>query len=84
MVSAGLAQGYDQMPEFFKLCVDTWRRHNPDWDIRILQKSTVHEYCHLAAVRIVGFLKVRESTRISKYLLSQTAHLVREHSLPSW
>lgn len=38
------AQGYDEMPDFFKLCVDTWQRHSPYWDVRILQKSTVHEY----------------------------------------
>eukprot|EP00421_Protoceratium_reticulatum_P018495 CAMPEP_0168397844 /NCGR_PEP_ID=MMETSP0228-20121227/21273_1 /TAXON_ID=133427 /ORGANISM="Protoceratium reticulatum, Strain CCCM 535 (=CCMP 1889)" /LENGTH=325 /DNA_ID=CAMNT_0008411329 /DNA_START=55 /DNA_END=1028 /DNA_ORIENTATION=- len=38
------AQGYDDMPEFFKLCVDTWQRFNPHWDVRIIQKSTVHEY----------------------------------------
>lgn len=38
------AQGYDRMPEFFKLCVGTWQRHNPHWDVRILEKATVHEY----------------------------------------
>eukprot|EP00933_Yihiella_yeosuensis_P029820 TRINITY_DN23471_c1_g1_i1.p1 TRINITY_DN23471_c1_g1~~TRINITY_DN23471_c1_g1_i1.p1 ORF type:complete len:475 (-),score=77.37 TRINITY_DN23471_c1_g1_i1:158-1582(-) len=38
------AQGYNEMPEFFKLCVGTWQRLNPHWDVRILQKSTVHEY----------------------------------------
>lgn len=42
------AQGYDEMPEFFKLCVETWRRHNPNWDVRIVQKSTVHEYLSAA------------------------------------
>eukprot|EP00927_Polykrikos_kofoidii_P040302 TRINITY_DN34485_c0_g2_i1.p1 TRINITY_DN34485_c0_g2~~TRINITY_DN34485_c0_g2_i1.p1 ORF type:complete len:449 (+),score=53.59 TRINITY_DN34485_c0_g2_i1:90-1436(+) len=38
------AQGYDAMPAFMKLCVDTWRRHNPRWDVRILQKSTILYY----------------------------------------
>jgi len=42
------AQGYDEMPEFFKLCVATWQRHNPHWDVRILQKSTVYEYLSAA------------------------------------
>jgi len=38
------AQGYDAMPELFKLCVATWQRHNPHWDVRILSKSTLYEY----------------------------------------
>ncbi|CAK9018402.1 Glycosyltransferase afumC (Fumihopaside A biosynthesis cluster protein C) [Durusdinium trenchii] len=38
------AQGHEQMPEFFRLCVNTWQRTNPHWDVRILQKSTVLEY----------------------------------------
>eukprot|EP00931_Biecheleriopsis_adriatica_P037513 TRINITY_DN21504_c0_g1_i5.p1 TRINITY_DN21504_c0_g1~~TRINITY_DN21504_c0_g1_i5.p1 ORF type:complete len:445 (-),score=63.42 TRINITY_DN21504_c0_g1_i5:376-1677(-) len=38
------AQGYSQMPEFFKMCVATWQRLNPHWDVRILQKSTILEY----------------------------------------
>eukprot|EP00959_Pyramimonas_sp_CCMP1952_P196646 4111784-Pyramimonas_sp.AAC.1 len=32
------------MPDFFKLCVDTWQRHNPHWDVRVLELNTVHEY----------------------------------------
>lgn len=42
------AQGYESMPEFFKLCVGTWQRHNPHWDVRILDKATVHEYLSAA------------------------------------
>eukprot|EP00438_Fugacium_kawagutii_P035074 Skav208665 [mRNA] locus=scaffold3341:100740:112064:+ [translate_table: standard] len=38
------AQGHQQLPEFFRMCVDTWQRLNPHWDVRILQKSTVLEY----------------------------------------
>ncbi|CAE8606826.1 unnamed protein product [Polarella glacialis] len=38
------AQGYDDMPEFFKMCVGTWQRSNPHWDVRVLQKTTVHEF----------------------------------------
>ncbi|CAE7291331.1 FCK3 [Symbiodinium natans] len=38
------AQGHEQMPAFFRMCVDTWQRVNPHWDVRILQKSTVMEY----------------------------------------
>jgi len=38
------AQGHQQMPEFFQMCVGTWQRVNPHWDVRILQKSTILEY----------------------------------------
>lgn len=38
------AQGHQQMPQFFQMCVATWQRVNPHWDVRILQKSTVLEY----------------------------------------
>lgn len=42
------AQGYSAMPELFKLCVATWQHFNPHWDIRILQKSNLHEYLSAA------------------------------------
>jgi len=38
------AQGFDEMPELFKLCVGTWRWFNPHWDVRILCNSTLHEF----------------------------------------
>lgn len=38
------AQGHENMPDFFKMCVGTWQRLNPHWDVRIVQKSTVFEY----------------------------------------
>lgn len=41
-------QGYEAMPEFFKLCVDTWQRHNPHWEVRILERSTVCEFLSAA------------------------------------
>eukprot|EP00929_Paragymnodinium_shiwhaense_P064476 TRINITY_DN32285_c0_g1_i4.p1 TRINITY_DN32285_c0_g1~~TRINITY_DN32285_c0_g1_i4.p1 ORF type:complete len:242 (-),score=39.96 TRINITY_DN32285_c0_g1_i4:62-787(-) len=47
------AQGYEAMPDFFKLCVATWQRHNPHWDVRILDKASVHEY--LSAAELPNF-----------------------------
>lgn len=38
------AQGYEEMPELFKLCVATWQRHNPHWDVRVLSKASVFDY----------------------------------------
>lgn len=37
-------KGYDKMPDFMKACVRTWQETNPDWDVRILEQKTVHEY----------------------------------------
>mmetsp|Transcript_82745 Transcript_82745/g.210508 ORF Transcript_82745/g.210508 Transcript_82745/m.210508 type:complete len:544 (+) Transcript_82745:80-1711(+) len=38
------AQGLADMPELIKLCIETWRRHCPGWQVRILDASTVREY----------------------------------------
>jgi len=38
------AQGAEQMPVFFQLCVDTWRHHNPNWDVRVLNLDNVGEF----------------------------------------
>lgn len=37
-------QGYDDMCDMFKLCTETWQRHNPEWDVRILDNETVYDY----------------------------------------
>lgn len=37
-------QGYADMPDLFKLCVDSWRRCNPSWDVRILGREAVPEF----------------------------------------
>lgn len=34
------AQGEDAAPPVVKKCIASWRRHNPDWDIRILDAHT--------------------------------------------
>jgi len=38
------AQGHDHMPEFFKMCVDTWRNHNPGWDVRVLSRAALPDF----------------------------------------
>eukprot|EP00927_Polykrikos_kofoidii_P031103 TRINITY_DN26756_c0_g1_i1.p1 TRINITY_DN26756_c0_g1~~TRINITY_DN26756_c0_g1_i1.p1 ORF type:complete len:616 (+),score=70.97 TRINITY_DN26756_c0_g1_i1:109-1956(+) len=38
------ADGFSSMPDIFKLCVETWRNSNPDWDIRILDDSNIYDF----------------------------------------
>lgn len=32
------AQGHQQMPQFFQMCVATWQRVNPHWDAPWMEK----------------------------------------------
>lgn len=36
-------QGEEDAPELVKACIASWRRHNPDWDIRVLTESDLAE-----------------------------------------
>jgi len=38
------ADGEAKMPAFYKICVETWKRQNPSWYIRILDKSSISKY----------------------------------------
>ncbi|GAB5369428.1 hypothetical protein AAMO2058_001403700 [Amorphochlora amoebiformis] len=38
------ADGEENMPDFYKLCVQTWRIQNPFWDVVLLNKGTVLKY----------------------------------------
>eukprot|EP00756_Hemistasia_phaeocysticola_P003576 Hpha_TRINITY_DN12318_c0_g1::TRINITY_DN12318_c0_g1_i3::g.155963::m.155963 len=38
------AQGEAEMPALQRLCVETWRRRNPGWDVRVLCRRTVWDY----------------------------------------
>ncbi|CAE8650094.1 unnamed protein product [Polarella glacialis] len=42
------AQGEERMSDFFKLCVDTWKHQNKDWDVRILSRSNLYDYLSAA------------------------------------
>eukprot|EP00933_Yihiella_yeosuensis_P008636 TRINITY_DN114208_c0_g1_i1.p1 TRINITY_DN114208_c0_g1~~TRINITY_DN114208_c0_g1_i1.p1 ORF type:complete len:403 (-),score=57.66 TRINITY_DN114208_c0_g1_i1:8-1177(-) len=37
-------KGADKLPDFRRLCVETWAAQNPNWEIRILDQSNVYEY----------------------------------------
>ncbi|MYF19730.1 MAG: hypothetical protein F4218_03625 [Synechococcus sp. SB0677_bin_5] len=38
------AQGYENAPEIVKYCLASWKRHNPNWDVRFLTSETVSDY----------------------------------------
>lgn len=36
-------QGEAAAPPLVKTCIESWRRHNPTWDVRVLDRSTLAE-----------------------------------------
>lgn len=36
--------GEDAAPELARYCIDSWRKHNPDWDVRVLDSSSAPDY----------------------------------------
>ena len=38
------AQGYDEAPALVKFCIDSWRKKNTDWEVRVLSHETLAEY----------------------------------------
>ena len=36
--------GEGAAPELVQHCISTWRRHNPDWDVRVLDSSNASDY----------------------------------------
>jgi hypothetical protein len=40
-------QGRENAPPLVKSCLDSWERHNPDWDLRCLDAATVQRYVPL-------------------------------------
>lgn len=41
-------QGYDNMPEKVKKCYNTWQKHNPDWEIILLDKEKINSYLNIS------------------------------------
>ena len=40
-------QGRENAPPLVKSCLDSWERHNPNWDLRCLDAATVQRYVPL-------------------------------------
>ena len=43
-------QGWDNAPDLCKLCVESWRYHNPDWKIVLLDNSNLIDYIDIESV----------------------------------
>lgn len=44
-------QGEAQAPELVQHCISTWRRLNPDWEVRVLDKTTLPEVIDMRGYR---------------------------------
>ncbi len=43
-------QGVADAPYIVRHCIESWQRHNPDWDVRVLDATTVQDYVDLSDV----------------------------------
>ena len=43
-------QGWDSAPDLCKLCVESWRYHNPTWEIVLLDNSNLGDYINIDSV----------------------------------
>jgi hypothetical protein len=43
-------QGIDEAPEIVRLCLDSWRRLNPDWEVRALDRKGLDGLIDLSAI----------------------------------
>jgi hypothetical protein len=41
-------QGVDQAPPLVRRCIESWRRQNPEWDIRVLGEADVRDWVSLS------------------------------------
>jgi hypothetical protein len=61
-------QGLDQAPAVPRACVETWMRHNPDWDLTVLDAETL---CDWADPALCG----PRAQSLHPYRLSELARL---------
>jgi hypothetical protein len=59
----------ENLPVFNKYCIDTWKKHNPDFNIIVLNDTTIHEYIKEFPINIDKLIKQHKSDYIRTYLL---------------
>ena len=65
-------QGWDNAPDCVKRCAATWQRHNPAWDINLLDAATIGEKVKLpAALKALDLPLPALSDVIRIYLLKK-------------
>ncbi|WP_345988004.1 capsular polysaccharide synthesis protein [Sulfurimonas sp. HSL1-2] len=60
-------QGFENAPLVVKKCVESWKRLNPEWDIRLLDETSLTEYVQLDL----------PEEKISSLLLAHKSDLIR-------
>lgn len=40
-------QGIAQAPPIIKMCLDSWQRENPDWNLVVLDEKNLHQYVNI-------------------------------------
>jgi len=66
-------QGWDTAPDICKICLESWKHYNPDWDIRAIDEKVLGDYINLK--------KYRSLTTIDKTALADLIRLdlLKEH-----
>ncbi len=67
-------QGLETAPDLVKKCYASWQRHNPNWDIKFLDETTVGQYVDLEAIvkkNLPGIKKVTLSDILRVNLLAK-------------
>lgn len=64
-------QGQDQAPEIVQYCIASWRRHNPDYAFRLLDKSTLADFIDTA--------HIPEELEVSAYANLVRTRLLADH-----
>ena len=70
-------QGWENAPELVRRCAATWKRHNADWDIRLLDKTHISRDTELRSV-VKGMLPTMLPT------VQNISDIVRLHLLRRW
>jgi hypothetical protein len=65
-------QGFDQANDLVQRCVASWRFHNPDWKLMLLDHSNVHEY--------IGHLNI-PANKLSLLKVQHRSDLIRTQLL---
>jgi hypothetical protein len=68
-------QGFETAPETVKLCLESWRRLNPDWEIIALDRRSLADFVDLRAVVDPG----RRDLTLQKIAAIARLCLLRDH-----
>lgn len=82
---------FENAPPIVKLCVDSWKKKNPDWDVVVLNEDTVSQYVEFpelsSGITVQAFsdlLRLRLLNQYGGVWVDATSYCVKplEHWLP--